>query len=56
MDYEIEIVNAPIDEGDPTPFYANARCRRTGRIVRQGPDAETEELAREELREIMEGS
>ncbi len=52
--YEIEIVNAPIDEGDPTPFYAVARSRETGCIVRMGPDAETEDRAREALREIME--
>lgn len=55
MGYEIEIVWAPVMDDDPTPFYANARCRATGRIVKQGPDEATEDEARESLRAMMEG-
>ncbi len=52
--YEIEVIWVPVTDDDPTPFYAVARSRETGCIVRMGPDAETEDRARDALREIME--
>ncbi len=55
MEYEIEAVHRPNYDGDPWPWYAVATDKRSGRQLRVGPDAATEDEAREGLRALMEG-